>query len=68
MLTIKDLSVSNALDLREMSAVRGGESNSKMGTWCIDVRDTLTQDIANTGVYGVIAAAAIIPLVPACPE
>ena len=63
MLTIKDLTVSKAVDMREMSAVRGG---------CLDVQQSLKDAAADSGAYGVISTAArcldfINNGVPVCP-
>lgn len=64
MLTIKDLSVSKELDMREMSAVRGA--------LCVDVQQSLKEGFADSGFAGMIAAAAAcLDLaragVPVCP-
>jgi hypothetical protein len=64
MLTIRDLSVSNELDMREMSAVRGA--------LCVDVVQAIKDGYNDSGVLGVIVAVAgCLDLashgVPVCP-
>jgi hypothetical protein len=63
MLTIRDLPVSKLVDMREMSAVRGGI--------CVDVQQTLKEAAADSGAYGVITAAVscfdLMKVMPVCP-
>jgi hypothetical protein len=49
MIKIEDMTVSKKLDVSETSAVRGG--------LCVDVQQSLREGAADSGPYGVIAAA-----------